>query len=117
MNELIKGDANIALVQAAKEQAAQKAQLATQEKQVRNARKIDEAAQDFEANFLSEMMKPMFSEVNKPDPLFGGGHGEQVFNGMMVQQYGKLMAARGGIGIADAVKAEMIKIQEAKEKQ
>lgn len=78
---------------------------------------IDQAAQDFEAMFLTEMMRPMFEEVNKPDPMFGGGKGEEVFNNMMLDEYGKQMSAKGGIGLASYVKAEMIRIQEAKNGQ
>ncbi len=75
--------------------------------------KIDAAAQEFEAVFLTEMLRPMFEEINQPDELFGGGKGEEIFSGMMVEEYGKQMAAKGGIGLAASVKAEMIRIQEA----
>lgn len=78
----------------------------------KNLKAIDAAAQEFEAVFLSEMIKPIFEEL-KSDPMFGGGQGEEVFQGMMVQEYGKLMSERGGVGIAEHVKAEMIRIQEA----
>lgn len=74
--------------------------------------RIDAAAQDFEAMYLTEMMRPMFEEVNKPDPMFGGGKGEEVFNGMMLDHYGKIMAKAGGVGLAKYVRAEMIKLQE-----
>lgn len=74
---------------------------------------IEEAAQDFEASFLTEMLRPMFEEVNQPDDLFGGGKGEEVFSNMMVDEYGKQMAARGGIGLASYVRDEMIRLQEA----
>lgn len=74
--------------------------------------RIGAAAQDFEAMYLTEMLRPMFDDVNKPDPMFGGGKGEEVFNGMMLDQYGKIMAKSGGVGIAKFVKDEMIKIQQ-----
>jgi len=117
MNELITNDPSVTLMQAARQQAKQQAEMAAKAPQIKNYDKIEEAAQEFEAVFLSEMLKPMFKDVNEPDPLFGGGKGEEVFNGFMVQEYGKLMAQRGGIGIAEQVKAELIRIQEAKEKQ
>ena len=79
-----------------------------------NGTQIDEAAKQFESVFISEMLKPMFEEVNKADPMFGGGKGEEVFNGMMVDQYGKMLSERGGIGIAGRVKAELLRLQEAK---
>lgn len=75
--------------------------------------RIDEAATEFEAVFLTEMMKPMFEGIMQSNELFGGGKGEEVFKGFMLQEYGKMMAANGGIGISDAVRAEMIHIQES----
>jgi Rod binding domain-containing protein len=74
---------------------------------------IDLAAKDFEASFLAEMLRPMFEEVNQPDEMFGGGKGEEVFGGMMVDEYAKTMVASGGIGLASYVREEMIRLQEA----
>ena len=71
---------------------------------------IDEAAQDFEAVFISEMLKPMFEGIETQAP-FGGGKGEEVFRSILLQEYGKSIAKQGGIGLADAVKAELIKAQ------
>ncbi len=72
----------------------------------------DAASDDFEAMFITQMLKPLFDtlEVN---PMFGGGKGEEVFQGFLVEEYGKSLSKAGGIGIADHVKQEMIKIQEA----
>jgi flagellar protein FlgJ len=75
--------------------------------------KIDEAAQEFEAMYMTEMLRPMFEGI-EVDPNFGGGKGEEVFNGMMLEQYGKIMAKHGGIGLAKYVKDEMIRLQEGK---
>lgn len=111
MNPLVRGDMNIAPLQAARTEAALKTQRAAAEATIADMPKIEQAAQEFEAVFLGEMLKPMFEEVNEPDPLFGGGRGEQVFNGMLVQQYGKIMAERGGVGLADHVKAALVEIQ------
>jgi flagellar protein FlgJ len=72
---------------------------------------IDAAARDFEAVFVTQMMKPMFEGL-EPDPMFGGGKGEEIFQGMMLDEYGKLMAATGQFGIADSIKQDMIKMQE-----
>jgi Rod binding domain-containing protein len=70
-----------------------------------------QAAQDFEAMFLAQMLKPMFAGIGT-DGMFGGGPGEEVFREMMVDEYGKAIARAGGVGIADQVKAEMLKLQE-----
>ncbi len=72
--------------------------------------KFDRAAKDFEAMFVSEMMKPMFEGI-KPDSRFGGGKGEEIFTSMMLQEYGKMMAETGQLGIAESVKSELIRMQ------
>lgn len=72
---------------------------------------FDIVAQEFEAMYIAEMMKPMFEGL-QVDPMFGGGKGEEVFRGMLLQEYGKVMTQSGGIGIADAVKRQMIEMQE-----
>ncbi|HEY9536151.1 MAG TPA: rod-binding protein [Kiloniellaceae bacterium] len=68
-------------------------------------------AEEFEALFLSEMLAPVF-ESTETDGLFGGGEGEKIFRSMMVQEYGKAIARSGGVGIADAVQREILKMQE-----
>lgn len=81
-------------------------------KRARDLKKIEEAATDFEAVFMSEMIKPMFENISTEAP-FGGGKGEEVFRGFLIQEYGKQLASGHSIGLADTVKAEMIKLQEA----
>lgn len=73
---------------------------------------IDKAAREFEAMFVSAMIQPMFEGVKSGDGFFGGGHGEDAFNSMLVDEYGKAIAKRGGLGIADMVKREMLRMQE-----
>ncbi len=76
----------------------------------KNIQRIDEAAREFEAVFIAEMMKPMFEgiEVNK---LFGGGKGEEIFRSMMLQEYGKEIASLDIIGIQNQVKNKLIEMQ------
>jgi len=74
--------------------------------------KTAESAKEFEAMFLSEMLNHMFSGL-EVDPMFGGGHGEEMFRSMMVQEYGRIMAGgRNGIGIADEVQKMMLQMQQ-----
>ncbi len=77
------------------------------------AARADKAAQDFEAVYISEMLKPMLETV-EVDENFGGGKGEEVFRGLLVQELGKSVAKQGGFGLADHVRAELLKIQEGK---
>jgi flagellar protein FlgJ len=72
------------------------------------ARKI---AEDFEAVFLTQMLQPMFDGI-KPEAPFGGGNSEAMWRGMQIEEYGKAITKAGGIGIADSVYREIIKLQE-----
>lgn len=73
--------------------------------------RVRQAAEDFEAMFISQMLAPVFAELGQ-DELFGGGPGTQVYRSMMVQEYGKAIARSGGLGIAASVEREMLKLQE-----
>jgi hypothetical protein len=46
------------------------------------------------------------------DKMFGGGSGEDVYKSLLTQEYGKIVARTGGLGIADAVQREIIHMQE-----
>ncbi len=72
---------------------------------------VDAAAQDFEAMFATQMLQPMFQTV-PVNSTFGGGNGEEVMRTFMLQEYGKLVAKSGLLGIASQVKAEMLRAQE-----
>lgn len=75
-------------------------------------KKIDEAAVEFEAVFITEMMKPMFEGL-EVDPMFGGGKGEEVFRDFALVEYGKSMARSSTLGIADMVRDQLIRLQSA----
>jgi Rod binding domain-containing protein len=77
---------------------------------VRTREKAREAAEDFEAVFIAQMMQPMFEGISSEAP-FGGGQGEMVFRQMLIQEYGKAVAGNGGIGIADTVYREILRMQ------
>lgn len=84
--------------------------VADKVKNTRDMAKVENAAKEFEAVFVAEMLKPMFEGIST-DGMFGGGKGEEVFRGQLLQEYGKLMADTGSIGIASYVKDAMIKMQ------
>lgn len=73
-----------------------------------------EVAEDFEQVFLAQMLKPMFESV-KHDGMFGGGHAEGVYRDFLTNEYARLMNKNGGIGLADNIEAEMIRIQESQQ--
>jgi peptidoglycan hydrolase FlgJ len=59
------------------------------------------AAEAFEAAFLAEMLK--YSGINAMPSGFGGGAGEEAFASFLTEEYARLLAERGGIGIAEQV--------------
>lgn len=69
------------------------------------------AAQDFEAQFISTIFQSMFEGVGDDNP-YSGGPGETMFRSVLVDQYGRQMAKTGGIGIADDIYREILKLQE-----
>jgi Rod binding domain-containing protein len=77
----------------------------------RNLDRLHETAREFEEVFLAQMLQPMLSGLTPEEP-FGGGPGEEMWQSMLVTEYGKAIAERGGIGIADAVVREALLAQE-----
>ncbi|MGZ9093001.1 MAG: rod-binding protein [Rhodoplanes sp.] len=77
----------------------------------RNLDHLHETAREFEEVFLAQMLQPMLSGLIPEEP-FGGGPGEEMWQSMLVKEYGKAIAERGGIGIADAVVREALLAQE-----
>ncbi len=77
----------------------------------KDQKKIETAAREFEAVFISEMMKPMYEGL-ETDGMFGGGQAEKIFRSVMLQEYGKIMSQTGRVGIAPHIQEEMIKLQE-----
>lgn len=71
---------------------------------------ITATAQNFESSFLSIMLQQMFEGVDVSAP-FGGGQGEQMFRSFMTDAFAKQMTKAGGVGIADSVAKEMLKMQ------
>jgi peptidoglycan hydrolase FlgJ len=72
--------------------------------------RIRRTAQEFEATFVAQMLRPMFEGLSTEAP-FGGGHAEETWRGFMIDEMGKQITRSGGIGLADQVMAEMIRMQ------
>jgi len=69
------------------------------------------AAQEFEALFLAQVLDQMFAGV-PTDGRFGGGSAEGVYRDLLNQEYAKVLSRSGGLGVADAVYREILKLQE-----
>lgn len=98
-------------IQSFGDMAMTQATLPTAMRGPRGAASGDRAAQDFEAMFMTQMLEPMFQGLDV-DPTFGGGHGEKIMRTFLLQEYGKIIAKSGHLGIAASVKSEMIRAQE-----
>ncbi len=70
--------------------------------------RLREAALDFEAVFLAQMLKGMTQGLEGEGPLGGDG----PFADMLLDAYARLISRAGGVGIADAVVREMVRAQE-----
>lgn len=69
--------------------------------------RIRDAAVEFEALFLSEMLRGMSSGLG-PDGLFG----REPFGSLLRDEYARVIARAGGIGIAEATRRELLRLQE-----
>lgn len=81
----------------------------------KNKADVHKAAQKFEAMFMQEMMAHMFEGMDTDGP-FGGGHGEEMFRSMMIEQYGQKIAASGQIGLSKTLETEMLRLQEEQQR-
>ncbi|OIQ90893.1 chemotactic signal-response protein CheL [mine drainage metagenome] len=72
---------------------------------------IRQTAEKFETMFLSQMFSHMFEGI-KSDAMFGGGHGEEMFQSMLINEYSQQVSKHGGLGIANAVMRTLIAEQE-----
>ncbi len=59
------------------------------------------AAEELEATFLAEMLKPM--GANSARDSFGGGIGEEQFASFLRQEEARAMVHGGGIGLAESI--------------
>lgn len=73
--------------------------------------RMRDTAEAFEASFLTQMLKPMFEGLRTHGP-FGGGEGEQAWRSFLVEAMATQTVKAGGIGLADQVVAQMLKMQE-----
>ncbi|WP_298724599.1 rod-binding protein [uncultured Ferrovibrio sp.] len=74
--------------------------------------KARKTAVDFESFFLTQMLEFMSAGL-KTDGPFSGGHAEATWRSFLNDQYGREMGKGRGIGIADMVYTQILKLQEA----
>lgn len=67
-------------------------------------------ARQFEGVFAGQVTKIMLETVEQGEE-FSGGHGEEMFRGVLAEQIGNQIANGKGLGIASAVEAQIIRLQ------
>jgi len=70
-------------------------------------------AQELEGMFINTLMKEMFSSLHSDSDAMGGGFGEDTWRGMQAEQMSDAVSRAGGIGLADSIMGDLLKIQEA----
>jgi Rod binding domain-containing protein len=77
------------------------------------AEPLRRAARELESVFLSQMLEHMSAGLSAEAP-FGGGHAEKLWRSSLNEHYARSIAARGGIGISDAIYRDMLRWQEVR---
>jgi len=85
--------------------------LAALQQRTTGAAKARAQAEEFEAVFLSTMFQHMFTGIGDEGPL-GNSQAVGVWRSFLTDAYGKSLAKRGGIGLAEPVYRSLIAQQE-----
>jgi peptidoglycan hydrolase FlgJ len=72
--------------------------------------KAKSAAGEFESMFLNSMFEQMNTNVDGEGP-FGGSGAQKVWRSFLTNQYAQMYAKAGGVGIANHVYDELLKLQ------
>ncbi len=74
--------------------------------------KARKASTDFEAMFLEQTVDRLAQSEGTDGPLGDNGTGGGVYRSMLTKEYAGQIVKSGGVGIADQVFREMMKLQE-----
>lgn len=64
---------------------------------------LRKATDELEAVFINMMMKTMRSSIPESEGLFKKSEAEEMFQGMLDEEYANNMSKAGGIGISDMI--------------
>jgi flagellar protein FlgJ len=76
------------------------------------AAKTKRTAQDFEKMFLENSLDRLVANTGEEGPLGENGTGGSVYKSMLVKEYAGEIVKTGGVGIADQIYRQMLKMQE-----
>jgi flagellar protein FlgJ len=74
--------------------------------------KLKKTAQDFESVFLEQTLDRLTSSGGQEGPLGEAGTGGAVYRSMLSKEYAGEIVKSGGLGIADGVYRQMLRLQE-----
>jgi flagellar protein FlgJ len=74
---------------------------------------LREQAQELEGIFLNTLMKEMFSSLGSDSDAMGGGFAEDTWRSMQAEQMADAVSKAGGIGLADSILGDLLRIQES----
>ena len=75
--------------------------------------KAKKTATEFESMFLEQSLERMTQSEGTEGPLGDNGTGGGVWRSMLTKEYAGQIVKSGGVGIANQVYSEMMKMQEA----
>jgi peptidoglycan hydrolase FlgJ len=78
-----------------------------------NDAKARKTAEDFETMFLEQSLERLFASEETEGPLGDNGAGGGIYRSMLVKEYASNIAKSGGVGIAEQVYGEILKLQES----
>lgn len=65
--------------------------------------RLREVASDFEAIFIKQMLDSMRDTLNPDNRLVDTGMAGEIYDDMLYDEYARIMAKTGGIGLADLI--------------
>ncbi len=73
----------------------------------KDSARLTEACAEFEALLVQKLFQTMRASIQKSG-LIDGGSAEEIYTAMLDQRVAQEMALRGGLGLADGMKAQII---------
>lgn len=65
--------------------------------------RLREVASDFEAIFVKQMLDSMRDTLNPENRLVDAGFAGEIYDDMLYDEYARIMARTGSIGLADLI--------------
>jgi flagellar protein FlgJ len=60
-------------------------------------------ATEFEVLFAKQMLDSMRATLNTEDDMFHGGMAQDIFEDMLYEEYARMMAKTGSLGVGDII--------------